>query len=430
MAWPRNKKPRSSALPGTREHRGVQVTVTPVPDADSAPKARHNTGISGTRHTVVDTVVNLQPASPRGTRSRYVDSGKDGYAPTAEIDAVPYPDDDEAADSGIGILPGMAAEEERADEPRQPQPELNPLITQEPPRPVGSELLAGSKMAGEREPPTAPLPPTESDVESQPGTFGGPMSASGAAAESGAAPERVRDLALDWRLRLWRWRIAVMIVVGLVFGIVFKSWPIGLSLAILAGIIDTIYRSRTVGQIPHGGSVSRAQRRTTRQLSRMRRAGYLTLQARPIPDSPEVIDHLVVGPTGVYAIDSERWRRELSIRTWNGRQLWHGPENKKVRLEHARWEAQQASDRLSAKLGTDIVVRPAMAVYGPRVPWTIVTIKDVDVGSGPHLRLYMRRRAKMKDLPKLSPETVRTIYNAAGTVLPGVAPTRTKAPVG
>jgi len=221
-----------------------------------------------------------------------------------------------------------------------------------------------------------------------------------------------------------------MVVVGLVFGIVFRNWALGLTLAILAGIIDTVYRSRTVSQIPTGGSVSRAQRRTRRQLNRMRRAGYLALHARPIPDSVEVIDHLVVGPSGVYAIDSERWRRELPIRAWNGKQLWHGPDSKKERLAHARWEAQQASDRLSAALGTEVVVRPAMAVYGPKVPWTIATIKDVDVVSGPHLRLYMRRRARMKDLPRLSPEQVRTIYNAAGTVLPGVAPTRSATPVG
>ena len=47
----------------------------------------------------------------------------------------------------------------------------------------------------------------------------------------------------------------------------------------------------------------------------MRRAGYFALDARPIPNSREVIDHLVVGPTGVYAIDSEKWDPSVPIRT-------------------------------------------------------------------------------------------------------------------
>jgi hypothetical protein len=156
----------------------------------------------------------------------------------------------------------------------------------------------------------------------------------------------------------------------------------------------------------------------------MHRAGYHTLHARPIPGSPEVIDHLVVGPTGVYAIDSEKWHKEMPIRTSNGRQLWHGPESKKQRLEHAKWEAAQASERLSAALGETIAVQAAMAVYGPQVPWDIATIRDVDVFSGPRLRKYLRRRARMKELPRLTPDRVREIYDAAGAVLPGVAPAR------
>ena len=150
----------------------------------------------------------------------------------------------------------------------------------------------------------------------------------------------------------------------------------------------------------------------------------------PIPNSREVIDHLVIGPTGVYAIDSERWHRRLPIRTYNGKQLWLGPEDKKPRLAHARWEAQQATDRLSAALGTEIVVRPVMAVYGPKIPWDMVTIRDVDVFSGPELRKYLKSRARTKGVPRLSREQVQRIYETAGTVLPDVAPTRTVTPVG
>ena len=154
----------------------------------------------------------------------------------------------------------------------------------------------------------------------------------------------------------------------------------------------------------------------------MQRAGYLVLDARPIPNSREVIDHLVVGPTGVYAIDSERWHKQVPIRTYNGRQLWHGPENKKARLEHAKWEAQQASQLLSAKLGKDVTVRPALAIYGPQIPWDIAVIRDVDVFNGDRLRKYLKRRSKVRETAKLSREDVARIYQAAEAVLPWTVP--------
>ena len=100
-------------------------------------------------------------------------------------------------------------------------------------------------------------------------------------------------------------------------------------------------------------------------------------------------------------------------------------------LEHAAWEAGQASEILSAALGTEISVRPALAIYGPRIPWDIATIRNVDVFSGPTLRKYLRRRARQREgAPKLTREEVRTIYDTAARMLPDVAPTRTVAPVG
>jgi len=392
----------------------VQATVEPVADADPAWTSGQNTGIGGARHSVADP----QPAPGgyrlRPTPVRYADSGMDdvsaGYEKTPPLD-----DEPDEPEDGIPILQGIVTTE-------VPYDDDEPLTLDfEPPGPEWNQPI------------TRPLRPVVAGTESKLPSFGMNNGATGdpAAAGNGGQPSRpsVRDLPPDVRLRIWQWRAVIMIVVGVVFTII-ASWPVGLTLAILAGIIDTIYRSRTAGDIATGGSQAFAQRRTRRQLARMRRAGYLTLDARPIPNSREVIDHLVIGPTGVYAIDSERWHRRLPIRTYNGKQLWLGPEDKKPRLAHARWEAQQATDRLSAALGTEIVVRPVMAVYGPKIPWDMVTIRDVDVFSGPELRKYLKSRARTKGVPRLSREQVQRIYETAGTVLPDVAPTRTVTPVG
>jgi len=254
----------------------------------------------------------------------------------------------------------------------------------------------------------------ETETGGAPGT---PEPGDAAVAEPETSPrERLRDFALDSRMRIWRRRILLTVIAGGVFSIVF-TWRLGLTIAVLVAIADTVWRSRTMASVPPGVKVTHAQRRTQRQLGRLERSGYRALHSRPIPGSKEFIDHLVVGPTGVYAIDSEKWDRRLPIRTRNARQLWHGPESKKDRLEHAKWEAERASTLLSGNLRTEIIVRPSMAVYGPKIPWDIATIRDVDVFKGSHLKKYIRKRGKQSP-ERLSDAEIDKIYHAAMTVLP------------
>jgi len=404
----------------------VQVSVTPAPDADPADGTKQNAGVNGTRHAVSDReatsrwmaarrAANGRQAAtpPKSAGVQYADSGVDDVS--AEIHDATDVSGRGRRDDGIAILEGVVTTEVPPDdEPPTadldvPQSVWNQQVSS--PRPVRAAATDGAA-AGER--------PSSGEL---------PVSVTPPAWDGGPRRHTVRDLPPDVRLRMWRFRAIVVIVVGVIFTIV-ANWQVGLSLAILAGIIDTVYRSRTAGDIAVGGSLAAAQRSTRRQLSRMRRAGYLALNARPIPGSREVIDHLVVGPTGVYAIDSERWHKRVPIRTYNGKQLWHGPENKKQRLEHAKWEAQQASERLSTAVGFDVPVRAAMAIYGPKIPWGIATIRDVDVFTGSDLGKYLRRRGRMRNLPRLSKEQIQAIYDAASSVLPDVGPTRTFTPVG
>ena len=217
------------------------------------------------------------------------------------------------------------------------------------------------------------------------------------------------------RMRVWRLRALAAAIVMVAFSILV-SWKLGLTLAVIVVIADTIYRARK----SYAGKVrlNRAQRRTRRQLNKLGRAGYRAMHASPIPDSEDQIDHLVVGPAGVFAIDSEDWDKRLIVRTKSGKQLYHGPYSKKDRLEHARWEAQRASDLLSGEVGTRVSVRPAMAVYGPKVPWDVATIREVDVFSGPRLRKYLRRRTKNRDVQPLTDEEIERIFKAADKAFP------------
>ena len=148
------------------------------------------------------------------------------------------------------------------------------------------------------------------------------------------------------------------------------NWRIGLTVAVVAAIIDTIQRSQTTAAMPPArrGAV---QRKTERKLEKTRRRRFLTLNERAIPGSEAIIDHLVVGPTGVYAIDSERWDKRLPVRVLGGKQQcstarsagrsgWRKPAGRRRRR-------RSLSAALSA---SEVDVRPAIAIYGPKIPWT------------------------------------------------------------
>jgi len=306
-----------------------------------------------------------------------------------------------------------AAEPESADLPlwdwsppaesSAPEPPAGEPPTREP---SGGEPPAGERSAGRAVPPKPEWKPVvrpaeEAAGDPQPG-IGQPRSS-------------LAQLAANPRMRVWELRVVVAVVILGVFWYLV-SWKLGLTLAIVAIIADTIYRARKnyAGKI----RLTAAQRRTRRQLTKLGRAGYLAMHARPIPESQDQIDHLVVGPAGVFAIDSEDWDKRLAVRTKSGKQLWHGPFSKKDRLQHAQWEAQRAADLLSGAIGKPVIVRPAMAVYGPRIPWDVATIREVDVFSGPRLRKYLRRRARQGEVRPLTDEEIERIFKAANEAFP------------
>jgi hypothetical protein len=226
-------------------------------------------------------------------------------------------------------------------------------------------------------------------------------------------------LASDPRLPIWIGRALASVVVGTAVSI-WVGWRLGVTAAALIAIADIIFRSKTTARVPASARVTSAQRRSQRQLARLRMKGYVTLNARAIPGTRQVIDHLVIGPSGVYALDSERWDRRLPVRTAAGDQLYHGPFTQRDRLEHARWEAGKASRLIGAAAQRAIDVRPAMVIYGPTIPWTVVRLHGVDVFGGGRLRSYLRQQRKARQTPRLDDQQISLIQQAAERALPPV----------
>jgi hypothetical protein len=227
-------------------------------------------------------------------------------------------------------------------------------------------------------------------------------------------------MAADPRMPVWIGRAVVAAVAGGAASF-WIGWRLGVTVAALVAIADIIFRSRTTPAIPASVRVTSAQRRSRHRLARLRANGYVTLNARAIPHTKEVIDHLVVGPAGVFALDSERWDRRLPVRAIQGRQLYHGPFSQLDRLEHARWEAAQASRLLGNAVKRTIDVHPTMVIYGPKIPWNVISLHGVDVFSGSRLRKYFRQQAKAHRAAPLDAGLISLIQEAAERVLPPVA---------
>jgi hypothetical protein len=229
--------------------------------------------------------------------------------------------------------------------------------------------------------------------------------------------ETYGDLVGDPEVQRWIRRSVAALALGLLFAILINI-PVGLTVAILAVVVDVVLKKRKVSSVQAWRKPSVAGRKTERQLRGMEKAGYRALHARAVPRDDEgvsdgQIDHLVIGPTGVYAVDSEKWDKRLPVRAMSHRKLFLGPFNKKERLDEARWESEQASRLISEKLGYEVPVQPSLAIYGPAISWKVLMVRNVDVYAGGRARNYLRRRPKI-----LTSVDVDRIYDAAARVLP------------
>lgn len=233
-----------------------------------------------------------------------------------------------------------------------------------------------------------------------------------------SSEERTAAVPLDDpRVRRWAWRAGAAVVVGVAVAVLL-GWRLGVAAAVLVVVGDVVRSSRKSSSVPAWQKSSAAERRTERQLKALQRSGYLVLHARAVPRDDEGvsdgrIDHLVIGPSGVYAIDSEKWDKRLPVRTMSHMKLFHGPFNKKDRLDEARWEAQMASSILAERVGFEVPVQPSVAIYGPSIPWKVMRVRDVDVYAGNRARAYLRRRPKI-----LTDGDVQRIFQAAEKALP------------
>jgi Nuclease-related domain len=145
------------------------------------------------------------------------------------------------------------------------------------------------------------------------------------------------------------------------------------------------------------------ERRTARQLRQLERRGWAVLHDLAVPGSRANLDHLVIGPGGVFVIDSKQYRGRLQLDP-SGR-LWHGRFPLAPALRAVSFEADQAAQILT---DPDVVVVPVMAIHGTRVPWGKVVMDGVPVVPARRLPSMLRELSAV-----LGPERVAALADQA-----------------
>jgi hypothetical protein len=105
------------------------------------------------------------------------------------------------------------------------------------------------------------------------------------------------------------------------------------------------------------------ERHVARLLDPLVAHGWAVHHDLRVPGSNANVDHLLVGPPGVFVVDAKHYSGHLRLSPQG--QLWHGRALLAPTLSVTRWEAE----RLQAVIGApDIAVTPIVAVWGAAVP--------------------------------------------------------------
>jgi Nuclease-related domain len=145
------------------------------------------------------------------------------------------------------------------------------------------------------------------------------------------------------------------------------------------------------------------ERRTARLLGPLERQGWAVLHDLAVPGSRADLDHLVIGPGGVFMIDSKQYRGRLQLDP-SGK-LWHGRSPLAATLQAVSFEADQAA-RVLPDPGVAVV--PIVAVHGAQVPWGKVVMDGVPVVAARRLPSMLRQLPGV-----LGPERVAILADQA-----------------
>jgi len=202
------------------------------------------------------------------------------------------------------------------------------------------------------------------------------------------------------------WRVAVLLGAAAAGGFLGSLLPPRLGLIVAALAVAAVGWGLRFRPSPDAVAWRRGaagERRTARLLDLLERQGWAVLHDVAVPGSRANIDHLVIGPGGVFVVDSKQYRGRLRLDSSG--QLWHGGYPLAPALRTVDFEADRAAQVLT---DPDVVVVPIVAVHRAQVPWGKVVMQGVPVVAARRLPSMLRALPAV-----LGPERVAVLADQA-----------------
>lgn len=229
-----------------------------------------------------------------------------------------------------------------------------------------------------------------------------PEAQAGASAQ--ARFERERATHRAWlRATLASSLATAAIVMGTVFFVVAPINALMASFgAALVGVLCLFVVSRLPAEARYWSKGARGERRTAAYLEPLLRRGFVVLHDRQLPGSRANLDHIAIGPAGIFVIETKYISGTIEV--LNDR-LFVSDHDRGAYLEQVYREAIGAQVALGDLLNVlRLTVTPILCIHGARTPFFDRTVGGVQLVSGRDLR----KLAEVQST-RLSPEQVQEV---------------------
>lgn len=174
--------------------------------------------------------------------------------------------------------------------------------------------------------------------------------------------------------------IGAAMLVGLVCGAAGLAGGTVAQVAVLTGLavlgVLAARHYRVPPEIEAWRVDAEAERRTARSLDRLTRAGYTVLHDRQLADSAGNIDHLVIGPSGAWVVETDAHRGPIRQ---NAAGVWAGKVPLRAMLGLVAWMGEEATGQLVAELpsGWQLEAQSVVAFARTEVPNGLALVDGV-----------------------------------------------------
>jgi hypothetical protein len=150
----------------------------------------------------------------------------------------------------------------------------------------------------------------------------------------------------------------------------------------------------------------RGERATGALLAPLRARGFVVLADVAIPRSRAVIDHIVIGPTGAFVVESRLWRSEEQVRGLRGK-LFCGATYRGEEIDRLWWNRSKVIAEAGLDRFDGLNVHALMCIHGAPFEKDVLELEATLVVA-PRALLY----AVMRPERTLSAETVAAVAAA------------------